>query len=413
MSNDRSLDIVVFGATGFTGGLVAEYLAAHGAREGLRWALAGRDRDKLAAVRARLPSGGHEPELILAEASDAGALKRLAERTRVVLTTVGPYIRYGEPLVAACAAAGTHYVDLTGEPPFVALTRARHHQTAQKNRAKIVHACGFDSVPHDLGAWFTLNALRRRMSDRERAESAVTIEGIVRTKGTISGGTWHSALEIMASRGKGEKETANSAATPGREIHGLPPRVRYRKELGLWTVPMPTIDPLMVLASARLLPEYGPDFKYGHYLGVRNFPQVAGLFWGIGTVAALAQLKPTRSLLEKLKMPGEGPDPETRAKSWFRVLFEARAGAHHVRCEVRGGDPGYGETSKMIAECALTLARDADRLPAHFGIVPPAAALGAPLVERLTRAGLVFEELDADASPSRARREAGLQTDAR
>ena len=404
MSTQRAYDVVVFGATGFTGGLVAEYLAAQGSRDRpLRWAIAGRDRDKLARVRERLAQASPAPALIVADAGDAAALRALASQTRVVLTTVGPYVRYGEPLVAACAEAGTHYVDLTGEPPFVARTRARYHAIAQQNRAKIVHACGFDSIPHDLGAYFTLQALRRRMSERERAEQAVTIEGIVRASGTISGGTWHSALEIMSSLGRGSEATAHSAEPRDRQVRGLPPRVTYRRKLGLWTVPLTTIDPLVVLASARLLPEYGPDFRYGHYAGLRHFAQVWGLVAGMGTVAALAQLPPTRKLLEKLKLPGDGPDAATRSRGWFRVLFEARAGAHAVQCEVRGGDPGYGETSKMIAESALALAFDEPRLPAHHGVVPTAAAFGNVLIERLTRAGIRFEEQTAEASGARMR----------
>ena len=402
MSTQRAYDVVVYGATGFTGGLVAEYLATHGARDQpLRWALAGRDRDKLARVRSRLGGAGPAPALIVADASDAAALAALARQTRVVLTTVGPYVRYGEPLVAACAEAGTHYVDLTGEPPFVARTRARYHAIALQNRAKIVHACGFDSIPHDLGAYYTLQALRRRMTERERAELPVTIEGIVRASGTISGGTWHSALEIMSSLGRGSAATARSAEPVNRQVRGLPPRVAYRRKLGLWTVPLTTIDPLVVLASARLLPEYGPDFRYGHYAGLKHLAEVWALVAGMGTVAALAQLPPTRKLLEKLRLPGDGPDAETRARGWFRVLFEARAGVHAVQCEVRGGDPGYSETSKMIAESALALAFDEARLPAHFGVVPTAAAFGNVLIERLARAGIRFEEHGAEAQGAR------------
>jgi short subunit dehydrogenase-like uncharacterized protein len=294
MANERALDIVVFGATGFTGGLVAEYLATRGGT--LRWALAGRDGAKLARVRERLPASAREPELIVADASDERALLEMAKKTAVVLTTVGPYVRYGEPLVRACAEAGTHYVDLTGEPPFVALTQRRYHAQAAENRAKIVHACGFDSIPHDLGAYFTLQALRRKLSEQERASTPIRIEAIVRAGGTFSGGTWHSALEIMGSM-RGAEKSAKAPNPEGRKVAGLPGSITFRKELGLYTLPMPTIDPLVVLHSARLLPEYGPDFRYGHYLGLKHWYQVAGLIGGVGTVAGLAQLAPTRALL--------------------------------------------------------------------------------------------------------------------
>jgi len=397
MANERAFDIVVFGATGFTGGLVADYLAAHGGA--LRWAIAGRDATKLERVRERLRSHGSTPELIVADASDARALADMAQRTRVVLTTVGPYIRYGEPLVKACAEAGTHYVDLTGEPPFVDLVRERYHAVALGNRAKIVNACGFDSIPHDLGAYFTVQALRKRLSESEQASTPISIEAVVRAGGTISGGTWHSALEIMGSMRS--VKPAKKRSPEGRKVGSLPQSISFQKELGLWTVPMPTIDPLVVLQSARLLPEYGPEFRYGHYVGLKHWYQVAGLVAGMGTVAGLAQLEATRTLLGKLKLPGEGPDEETRKRGWFRVIFRGKAGAHRVQCEVRGGDPGYGETAKMISEAALTLARDGERLPAHFGVVPSAAALGNVLIERLVRAGIAFEEISEEAAKAR------------
>ena len=390
MANERPFEIVVFGATGFTGGLVAEYLANRS--EPLRWAIAGRDASKLERVRERLPKSGSPPSIIVADASDGHAVAELARQTHVVLTTVGPYVRYGEPLVRACAENGTNYVDLTGEPPFVERVRRRYHELAAERRVKLVNACGFDSIPHDMGAYFTLQALRRRMSEEERKTLPISIEGVVRAGGTISGGTWHSALEIMGSMRQMEKPS-RAPTSDGRKVRPLPVRISYRKELGLYTVPMPTIDPLVVLESARLLPEYGPDFRYGHYMGLKHWYQVSGLLAGVGTVAGLAQFAPTRKLLGKLRTPGEGPSEEARKRGWFRVTFEARAGKHSARCEVRGGDPGYSETAKMISESALCLAHDRDRLPEHYGVVPSAAAFGDTLIRRLTRAGISFDEV--------------------
>lgn len=391
MAHDRAFDIVVFGATGFTGGLTAAYLAQHGG-ETLRWVLAGRDPEKLARVRSALPRGSAPaPELYVANAGDANALADMVKKTRVVLTTVGPYIRYGEPLARACAEAGTHYVDLTGEPAFLELVRSRYHEVAKTRRAKIVNACGFDSIPHDLGAYFTLQKLRERMRDDERGRLPVSIEGVVRAGGTFSGGTWHSVLEAMQ-----KAPEANELREPlpnGRKVGSLPRTIHYRRDLGLWAVPMPTIDPLIVQRSARVLDVYGPEFRYGHFLGLKHLYQIAALGVGFGTVGVLAQLPPTRALLEKVRAPGEGPDEATRKKGWFSVTFDGRAGDHAVRCRVRGGDPGYGETAKMIAESALSLALDEDRLPQHYGVVSTAAAIGDVLLERLVRAGIQFEEL--------------------
>ncbi len=394
----RKLDIVVYGATGFTGGLAAEYLSEASEKTPLRWALAGRSLAKLEAVRARLPQGAGRavPELIVADATDASSLTRMAEQTRVVITTVGPYIHYGEPLVRACAEAGTDYVDLTGEPEFAEAMAERYHERAVSTGARIVHACGFDSIPHDLGAYYTLQALHARMTPEERAQAPVTIEGFVRMRGTFSGGTLHSALEIMAAmRAHAVEHKRRMQNRPHRErraeqLKGGP---SYRKDLGFWAVPMPTIDPAIVVRSAELLPEYGPDFRYGHYLGVKYAAQVAGLVAGVGTLFALAQLSPTRALLKKIKDPGEGPDEETRKKSFFRVLFQAKGADQRVSCEVRGGDPGYGETAKMLAESALCLAFDRDRLPPYTGNITSAAAMGNALIERLQNAGIAFRTL--------------------
>ncbi|HEX2679633.1 MAG TPA: saccharopine dehydrogenase NADP-binding domain-containing protein [Polyangiales bacterium] len=394
---ERGLDVVLFGATGFTGGLVAEYLAGVAAKRPLRWGLAGRNRSKLEAVRAKLPlpaGSNGAPELIVVDASDANGLSAMAQRTRVVITTVGPYMHYGEPLVRACAELGTDYVDLTGEPEFVDLCRERYHAQAERSRAKIVNACGFDSIPHDLGCYFTLQALRARMSAAELESAAITIEGVVRSNGTFSGGTLQSALEIMSNAPARARKKRNAPPPIGpRKIAQLPMRPGYRPELGMWLVPMPTIDPEIIVHSAELLPEYGPDFKYGHYLGVKNALQVAGVIAGVGTIVALAQIPPAKALLKKIKDPGEGPSEAKRAKSYFKVGFTADGAGHRVRCEVSGGDPGYTETSKMLAESALCLAFDRARLPQHYGVVPSAAALGNPLIERLRDAGIVFREL--------------------
>jgi short subunit dehydrogenase-like uncharacterized protein len=341
-------------------------------------------------VRARLAPAS--PELIVADAGDARALDAMARRARVVITTVGPYGRYGEPLVSACARAGTDYVDLTGEPEFVDAMRDRYHAIAEQQRAKIVNAAGFDSIPHDLGAYFALRALRERMSDAQRASAPITIEGFVQTRGEISGGTWHSTLDIMSNAAH-RKRPRGLPKPDGRKAGQLPPAIRFRSELGLWTVSAPLIDPEVVVRSAEILPEYGPNFHYGHYLAFTRVRSLVGIVAAMGGLFALAQLPPAKKLLQRVKNAGEGPSPAARAKGSFRVTFLARGAGHEVRCEVRGGDPGYGETSRILAEAALCLAFDRERLPQHFGVVPSAAALGAPLIDRLQAIGITFRQL--------------------
>jgi short subunit dehydrogenase-like uncharacterized protein len=309
-----------------------------------------------------------------------------------VITTVGPYALHGEPLVAACAAAGTDYVDLTGEPEFVDRMWTLHHAEAERSGARLVHCCGFDSIPHDLGAYFTVQQLPEGVP--------LTVNGYVRSGASFSGGTYHSAINGFArarqTLAAAKERRRNEPRLPGREIHSASARVRHDSELGGWVTPLPTIDGAVVRHSAAALERYGPDFTYGHNMIAKRLATVAALGAGVSTVGLLAQLPPTRSLLLKLKSPGEGPDEAERAKSWFKVKFVGEGGGKRVVTEVSGGDPGYGETSKMLAESALCLAFD--DLPQTAGQVTTAAAMGDALLARLERAGISFRVLEPAAA---------------
>lgn len=391
MNTSRKFDIVLFGATGFTGQLTAEYLARHGG-ESLRWALAGRNLDKLKVVRARLTDASaacKDLDLLQADIDDAASMRELAESARVVITTVGPYIHYGEPLVAACAAAGTDYVDLTGEPEFVDSMWLKYHEAARASGARIVSCCGFDSIPHDLGCWFTVQQLPEDVPLR--------VQGFVRAGGQFSGGTLHSAITAFSrmreyagiNRARRQREGRLVDRRVGAIHHGL----RFLKQLGTWTLPMPTIDPQIVRRSAAANDRYGPDFRYGHFLQVKKLAAAVALIGGVGAVFAGSQLKFTRERLLKLKDPGQGPGEAARAKGWFKVVFLGEGGGRSVRCEVSGGDPGYGETSKMLAESALCLAFD--KTPDVAGVITPTQAMGNALIARLQQAGIKFRVVES------------------
>ncbi len=391
MAKTRKFDIVLFGATGFTGQLTAEYLARHASPD-LKWALAGRNAEKLKVVRARLGdvnAACAELPLLSADVGNADSLRVIAESARVVITTVGPYLRYGEPLVAACAAAGTDYVDLTGEPEFVDQMWLRHHETARASGARIVNCCGFDSIPHDLGCWFTVQQLPE--------EVPLRVEGFVRAGGEFSGGTLHSAINAFSrlrEYGRVAHARRQKEGWPvDRRIGSIRHGVRKMEALGTWAVPMPTIDPQIVRRSAAAMDRYGPDFRYGHFLQVKKLSGVAALMGGVGAVFVGSQLEVTRKRLLKLKDPGQGPGEAARAKGWFKVTFIGEGGGRHVRCEVSGGDPGYGETSKMLAESALCLARD--KLPRVAGVVTPAQAMGNALIDRLQARGIKFRVVES------------------
>ena len=383
----RDLDLVLFGATGFTGGLTAEYLAEHGP-VGLRWALAGRNLDKLEKVRARLDAikpGSIDLELIVVDAADEAALATTVARAKVVATTVGPYLQLGGPLVAACAAAGTDYVDLTGEPEFVDRTWLEHHETAVASGARIVHACGFDSIPHDLGAYFTVTQLK--------AAGPVTLRGVVRGDGTFSGGTFHSAMGAM-SRAKQMAATAKErrqkeARPEGRSSRAVAGKPGRDQVLGYWLLPLPTLDPQVIARSGAALASYGPEFRYSHFAGTKTLRYAVGGAVGVSLMGVAAQVKPARNfLLGKVKQ-GEGPDEAKRAKSSFSVDFVAEGDGRTLHTRVSGGDPGYGETAKMLAESALCLAFDDN--PTTAGSVTTAQAMGDNLLGRLRGAGMLFE----------------------
>ncbi|MFJ9707735.1 saccharopine dehydrogenase family protein [Streptomyces sp. NPDC101234] len=381
-TTDRPYDIVLFGATGFVGALTAEYLAEH-APEGLRWAIAARDERKLEELRERLP-GGAEVGLLRADAAEPATVRALAEHARVVASTVGPYGRYGADLVAACADTGADYLDLCGEPEFVDLTYVRHDARARETGARLVHACGFDSIPHDLGAYFTVRQLPEGVP--------LTVDGFVTADATFSGGTFASALDqfarprqmFAAARDRARHEPrlmSRRASAPA----GAP---RFAPEVGAWALPLPTIDAQIVRRSAKALDRYGPDFRYRHYAAVDRLPVALGGVAAVAAVAAAAQVPPARRWLSDRLKPGDGPSAEKRARSWFTVRFVGEGGGRRVFTEVSGGDPGYGETAKMFAESALSLAFD--DLPPTAGQVTTAQAMGDALTERLRAAGIGF-----------------------
>jgi short subunit dehydrogenase-like uncharacterized protein len=389
MAEDRVHDVVLFGATGFTGALTAAYLARNAAA-GTRWALAGRNLGKLEALRielAEIEPACAELPLLHADATEPASLRAVAEATKVVISTVGPYLEHGEPLVAACAEAGTDYVDLTGEAEFTDLMYLRYDARARATGARLVHSCGFDSIPHDLGVFYTVAQLPE--------DVAIRIDGYLRVNATFSGGTYNTALNAFARMGPAARAAGRRAAAEPRLAKrrvrvpvGPPHRVPGST---FWAVPLPTIDPQVIGHSAAALERYGPDFTYRHFAAIKRLPTIAAGAAGLGAMFAAAQIPPVRKALSNLRKPGDGPDAAKRANSWFSVKFLGQGGGKRVVTRVSGGDPGYDETAKMLAESALCLAHD--ELPPTSGQVTTASAMGDALTARLVAAGLKFETL--------------------
>ena len=409
---ERSFDIVLFGATGFTGKLVAEYLVKHAPAD-LRWALAGRSREKLEAVRAdlaRTDAKAASLPIVLGDSQDQASMDTLAKDARVVCTTVGPYIKFGHALAGACADNGTHYCDLTGEVPFMRDVIDRHHARAKETGARIVHTCGFDSIPSDLGV----------LVIHERAKALGKKLAWVHffageSKGGFSGGTVASMMALVDAA-KNDPRVRRVLGNP----YALDPEpqgargpdgpdqigVRFDPDLGMWTGPflMAAVNTRVVRRSNALLGHvYGPNFRYSEAMsfgkGPKGFLTASAVSAGLVAFLGAASLAPTRHLMESkmLPKPGEGPSKEARDAGFFVVRFiaetEADGGAPvRISGRVEGkSDPGYGETAKMLSESAMCLARDGDRIAPGGGVLTPASSMGMVLVERLRAAGMVFD----------------------
>jgi short subunit dehydrogenase-like uncharacterized protein len=388
--SSAKFDIVVYGASGFTGQLVAEYLAAHYRDDrDLKWAMAGRNLDKLKSVRDAIGAPSDIP-LIVADASDLGSLQAMVDQTRSVLSTVGPYLLYGNELMAACAVSGTDYFDLCGEVPWMRRMIDAHFETAQRSGARVMFSCGYDSVPFELGAFFVQEEARRVFG-----APTARVKGRVREmRGTFSGGTAASGRAIFEAAAKDPSLLTlvrdPFALTPGFEGPKQPRGNKpiFDEDLKTWLTPffMANINTRNVHRSNMLMGfPYGRDFVYDEMQivgpGAEGEAEAKRIVAANNRMAASAGPK-----------PGEGPSKEERENGLYDLLYVAIApDGRQLRASVKGDrDPGYGSTSKMISECAICLLRDTPDVPAGFWT--PGAAMQHKLIKRLVdHAGLTFE----------------------
>jgi short subunit dehydrogenase-like uncharacterized protein len=406
MRDDRELDLVVLGAAGFVGRLTAGYLAEH-APPGLRVGLAGRSAQRLAAVRDRLGATARTWQLLPADSTDPGEARSLAQMAGTIATTVGPYRPLGLPLAQACAEAGTDYADLTGEVLFIRDTMATCQEAAARTGTRIVHSCGFDSVPSDLGVLLTHDAaLAEGAGDLENTTLVVTS-----IRGGVSGGTIASALgqigDMRASVSNRRIVADPYALSPNRDAEPALgderdlSSVRYDPDLQQWTGPfvMASFNTRIVRRSNALQGwAYGRRFRYREVTGFGAGPgaQVRALAVTTTFTALMAGVafRPSRALLMPLlPKPGDGPGDKTRHTGFFRLQVHAHTatGARYLtRVEARG-DPGYAATAVMLGESALCLSLDRDRLPDRAGVLTPASAMGVVLTNRLRSAGHTYE----------------------
>lgn len=403
-------DVIVWGATGFTGQLVVEYLIeTYGVDGDLRWAIAGRNRGKLESVRRGCLAEAQCDKLpiLIADSEDPDSLTTLAQQTRVICTTVGPYAKYGTPLVAACVAAGTHCCDLTGEVQWMARVIPQYQKAAEESGARIVHTCGFDSVPFDMGNWY----LQQETFERHGVYAPQVKARVGRNRGAASGGTIASILNMIDEAGKDpsiRRQVANPYALyppgtpPGRDGPDQSGPV-FDPDFQRWTSPfiMAAINTRVVRRSNALLGfPWGENFRYDEAtLNISRFKaSLVSVVGGLGMITLA--LGPTRKLAQRfLPQPGEGPTREQREAGYYEVYFrgiDVEDRSRETTIKVSGNlDPGYGSTSKMLGEAAVCLARD--ELTVGGGFWTPASALGKHYLQRLTsKAGLTFEVIDPE-----------------
>lgn len=406
-TNEREFDIILFGATGFTGSLVAEYLLReYGTNSSLRWAIAGRSPAKLETIATNLGSGGGEIPRLQADSTSPADMSALARKAKVICSTVGPYAKYGSHLLGACVENGTDYCDLTAEIPWMVRMMNQHQTQALKTGARIVHACGFDSIPSDLGAFYVHSEMNRRHGvPCERIQ--LRVEDF---SGGFSGGTVASLLHMMEEAESDDQLRQLLDAPYALDPEGSPKGAdqpeslvpRYDKKFGEWLAPFPmaAVNTKVVRRSNALLEQaYGSDFRYDEAMlagdGPRGFLRATGISIGSGLAMGMMSLPPIRKLAAtRLPAPGEGPSRQERESGYWKVRL---LGTHPVdpakNLEVRltgDMDPGYGSTSKMLGETAVCLAIDS--LPERAGFLTTAVATGDALITRLQKnAGIKFE----------------------
>ncbi|MCV7444031.1 saccharopine dehydrogenase NADP-binding domain-containing protein [Mycobacterium paraense] len=408
----REFDIVLYGATGFVGKLTAEYLARAGS--GARIALAGRSPDRLRAVRDTLGDAAQDWPVLVADAAKPSTLDEMAARTRVVVTTVGPYSRYGLPLVAACAAAGTDYADLTGEATFVRESIDLHHKQAADTGARIVHSCGFDSVPSDLSVYALYRAAQRDGAG-ELGDTHLVVRSLA---GGLSGGTIASGVEIMDAASRhpevrrelldpytlstdrgAEPELGRQPDLPWRRGRQIAPELS-----GMWTAGflMAPYNTRIVRRSNALLDwAYGRRFRYDENMSVGSSalaPVASAVMSGVGNAmfglgSRYFRLLPRRLVERVLPKPGTGPSEAARERGHYRIetYTTTTTGARYVARMAQQGDPGYKATAVLLGECGLALALDRDKLSDLLGVLTPATAMGDALLARFPAAGVSLE----------------------
>lgn len=399
----QKYDIVLWGATSFAGQIVAKYIAKqYGYNQNIKWAIAGRNQKKLTQLKESLPGDKSQLPIELADSNDYSSLEDLVKKTKVIISTVGPFMLYGENLVKACAVNGTDYCDLTGEVPFVKSMQDKYEEDVKKSGARIIHCCGVDSIPSDLGIFY----LNQKSLEKFNSPIKSALTAIKKFKGAFSGGTVSSIINMIDAR-KENPELIKQSSKPYSlcfDQNTNKPRQPdlntycYNNNIKKWLTPflMSTVNSKIVHASnSRLAYPYGKAFEYSEFMIAPKKSSAVKVYYGMGLMMLTLGFKPTRWILEKffLPKPGEGPSIEQQEQGFFVYnIYGKTYNNDAIVVEVTGDkDPGYGSSAQMLAESAICMALDIDKNKLSGGFWTPASAMGNSLIERLVKyAGLTF-----------------------
>ena len=372
----KKYDIVIFGATGFTGKLICDYLLNHDESKKLNIALAARNKEKLNDVSNNFKD--INPNIIIADSFDKESIDSMTKKARLILTVVGPYSLYGEYLVESCIKNSTHYVDLTGEPDFVSSIRKKFSDLAIKSKSIIVNSCGLESIVPDVGTLYTVNKMKSNKKN---------ITYFLKSKGTISGGTWASFINALYSN----KPIINSRLNSKSEKKVK--KIYYSKRFKSWAIIFPVIDKQIVYRSSKEFDIYGDSFSFNEYMMIKSFIQVVLLIFSISLITLFSKFRILKKWLLSLRPSGSGPSLKQRQRNWFKAVFVGDGDNEKITTQLSGGDPGYGDTAKFISEIALCIVNDYDKLNKKAGIITPVECTGKLMIERLKNAGIEFKTL--------------------
>ena len=371
---NKDYDLIVFGASGFTGVLIAEYLSNHKDIKNIRWAIAGRNKKKLELISRKFSI-----DFILADSFDQESLNSMCRKSKLIISTVGPYDIYGEKLIKACVKEESHYLDLTGEPAFIQKMTYKYSASAANKDVILIHCCGFESIPADLGTY---------LSVKELQSNDINISYYLKTKGKISGGTWASFINAITSKQPIFHEN-KTTKKPKKRIKSK--KLFYSDRFKKWALFFPVIDKDIVVKSSKSFKEYGENFRFNQYILFPSLFSVLLIVSSIAIIGILSRFKIFKKIFLNYLPSGQGPSKKERLNHWFKVVVVGESKSEMVSTTIRGGDPGYEETSKFISEMALCILLQSNELIKKNGFLTPVECSGDLMKNRLQNAGITIE----------------------